>query len=154
MSFSKYLALPMRIFIASVFILSGFTKLMEPFPVFFNAMQGYQLVRGPVAAVAAHIMPWVELIAGVLFLTGLWTRPSLICLWLMNNAFLFAIASVWVRKIPLENCGCFGENFIHLKLPQVFLLDVVLWCFFLLLYLNERQNFFATLDSFIEKDSG
>ena len=59
------------------------------------------------------VLPWMELIAGVLLLAGVWTcrrrghRRMLV-------AFIFGIISVIYREMDVS-CGCFGKYEIPCK---------------------------------------
>jgi uncharacterized membrane protein YphA (DoxX/SURF4 family) len=64
-------------------------------------------VTGPVASnLVAVVLPWVEAIAGVMLIAGLWRRESAAVVALMLVIFLGAAASVMARGIDVENCGC------------------------------------------------
>jgi hypothetical protein len=46
-------------------------------------------------------------------------------------AFIAALLSAIIRKIPLENCGCFGNGSgIHFTPVQALIFDLFLWVLF------------------------
>ncbi len=62
---------------------------------------------GPIASnVVAVTLPWIELVAGVLLIAGVWKRESALVIALMLVVFLVAAGSVMARGIDVENCGC------------------------------------------------
>jgi hypothetical protein len=62
---------------------------------------------GPVASnLVAVILPWVEALAGVMLIAGLWRRETAIVIAAMLVVFLLAAGSVLARGIDVENCGC------------------------------------------------
>jgi uncharacterized membrane protein YkgB len=64
-------------------------------------------VLGPVGSnLVAVLLPWVEAIAGVLLIAGLWKRESAAVIAGMLVVFIAAAASVVARGIDVENCGC------------------------------------------------
>jgi uncharacterized membrane protein YphA (DoxX/SURF4 family) len=54
-------------------------------------------------------LPLIEIVIGLLLITGTFTRVAAIIGGLMMVAFIFAIASVWARGISID-CGCFGNG--------------------------------------------
>jgi uncharacterized membrane protein YkgB len=52
------------------------------------------------------ILPWVELVAGLLLLFGVWTREAALVVAALLLAFNLAAVSVLARGIDVENCGC------------------------------------------------
>jgi hypothetical protein len=99
-----------RVILGGIFIVSGYQKLMEGSAVFAAVIRGYEIVGGPIAEGMAAGLPWVELVLGVFLVLGLWRRTAILGLWAFNMAFIAALLSAIVRKIPLENCGCFGNG--------------------------------------------
>jgi uncharacterized membrane protein YphA (DoxX/SURF4 family) len=54
----------------------------------------------------AVTLPWIELLAGLLLVAGVWRRESALVIALLLVVFLVAAASVLARGIDVENCGC------------------------------------------------
>jgi uncharacterized membrane protein YphA (DoxX/SURF4 family) len=105
--------LALRIALGGLFIFAGYQKLFAgPFAPenFAEAIQAYR-VTSDVALIgyATMIFPWVEIIAGVALVAGLWTRASGLVIGLLLTAFIAAIASVIFREIPISSCSCFGK---------------------------------------------
>ena len=122
--------LGLRALLGSVFVVSGFQKLISPAENFAAVIEKFQVVPAPAALVIAHTFPWFECILGVLFVLGLWTRFSLFLLWSMNTVFIGLLSSSLWRKLAIDECGCFGEA-ISLSPRQMLGLDVGLWFLFL-----------------------
>ena len=113
-------------------MVSGFMKLMQPYQNFLLAVHSYQILIGMPAELFAKAMPWAELLFGLFLVLGLWSRLSLLILWGLNTLFIGVVAQAMIRRLPVHECGCFGESF-SLPLVQVLLLDIVLWAVFLCL---------------------
>ena len=141
--------LVLRVALGSVFIVSGFEKLMSPAQNFAAVIEKFEIIQGPTASALAFTMPWAELLGGILFVLGLWTTASLSALWLMNTLFLGVLASALARKLPLDQCGCFGKQ-VSIPLPVMLALDAALWALFLLSFLLRRKPV-PSLDSFFER---
>jgi len=53
-------------------------------------------------------MPWIELIAAVLLILGIWTRAAAAVIAALLAMFIVMLLSVIMRKLNVE-CGCFGD---------------------------------------------
>jgi len=81
---------------------------------FARVVYRYQIV-GPnatlpptVANVLAVALPWIELLAGLLLIAGVWRREAALLSALMLVAFILGVGSTLWRGIDIENCGCFS----------------------------------------------
>ncbi|MBF0387173.1 MAG: DoxX family protein [Candidatus Omnitrophica bacterium] len=124
--------LTIRIILGVLFIVSGGEKLLSPLANFIFVIDGYQVVPAALQPAVAWVFPWLELFAGLFILLGLWLRPALMVLGLMSLSLAGIVGQAILRKLPLENCGCFGE-LVHLPLGGVILIDIsvvalTLWC--------------------------
>jgi uncharacterized membrane protein YkgB len=54
----------------------------------------------------AVILPWIEALAGVLLIAGLWKREAAAVIAVLLLVFIVAAGSVMARGIDVENCGC------------------------------------------------
>jgi uncharacterized membrane protein YphA (DoxX/SURF4 family) len=64
-------------------------------------------VIGPVPSnLVAVTLPWIELVAGLLLIAGVWRRESALVIALLLAVFIVAAGSVMARGIDVENCGC------------------------------------------------
>ena len=131
----------LRILIGIMFVVSSFMKLMQPYQNFLLTVHSYEILNGPLAEWFAKGMPWAEFMLGVLMILGLWLRLALLGLWAMNTMFIAALSSAMIRKLPLQECGCFGESF-SLPLYQILILDIVVWLLFMVM-----AGFFARTHS-------
>lgn len=83
------------------------------------------MVGGEQAAWIARTLPWAELIGGSFFLLGLWTTEAAVSVMAMFGIFITAVGQALIRRLPLGECGCFGE-LISIPLPAVLAMDTVL----------------------------
>ncbi len=127
-----------RIAVGCVFIVSGFQKLTQPYQNFLYVVQNFEVLPEWAEAAVAHAFPWIELFGGVFLVFGLWTGLMLRLLWLANSAFVVILAQAIVRKLPIRDCGCFGEM-IRLPLPVMLGFDLGMWLVFGLLVVFERS---------------
>ena len=137
--------LALRVLLGSVFLVSGFEKLSSPAQNFAAVIEKYQILHGPAVMLFAQAMPWVELIFGALLVLGLWTRVSLLALWGMNTLFIGVLSSALLRKLQIDECGCFGESLSHSP-PKMLAVDIGLWFLFLIFFLSNRRVKAPSLD--------
>lgn len=108
---SVALQLPLRLGLGGLFCLAAFKKLQDP-QSFAEAIKGFRVVDhaelGHLIVSAAFVLPWVELVAGVLLILGLWTRAAALTVALALGAFIAGLLSVIVRGLD-ANCSCFGD---------------------------------------------
>lgn len=105
-----------RLVMAVIFLWAGFAKVTN-LAVAELSVQSYQLMPAQTARVIGIVLPMVEIMLGLLLLVGLGTRLVSIILALMLVAFIFGIASLWVRGIKAQ-CGCFGNSLIMTEAPS------------------------------------
>ena len=99
--------------VGAVFIYASHDKIWLP-QEFARIVYHYQIV-GPsdalpplVPNLLAVSLPWVELLAGLALLVGLWRRESALLVAALLIVFILAVGSTLVRGIDIENCGCFA----------------------------------------------
>jgi len=101
-----------RIGVAGVLGYAGWTKLESQASLkeFARAIDAYKILPDHLVIVSAHAFPWIELIAAVLLVLGIWTRAAGVVASLLMAGFLGAIISVMVREsVVVTECGCFAK---------------------------------------------
>ncbi len=94
-----------RLLLGGFFLYASLDKIWSPAG-FAKIVYQWQVV-GPVPSnLVAVTLPWVELLAGLLLLAGVWKREAALVVALMLVVFLVAAGSVMARGIDVENCGC------------------------------------------------
>lgn len=100
-----WLHVALRLLLGGFFVYASLDKIAAP-AAFARIVYQWQIV-GPVAGnLVAVILPWVEALAGLLLIAGVWKRESALLMGLMLAVFIGAAVSVLVRGIDVENCGC------------------------------------------------
>jgi uncharacterized membrane protein YphA (DoxX/SURF4 family) len=140
-----------RLLLGLLYLASGIEKLMQPYENFVYVIQGYDIVHNyTLERIAAFIFPWVEFFLGVFLLLGLWIK---ICLWgyiVMSITFIIVVAQAMVRKLDIDNCGCFGE-LIHMPLHAVIILDIAVISLSALLLRKFPSTSTFSLDRYFSK---
>jgi len=93
-----------RIILGLIFILASYQKIFMPWE-FGRAVLAYELLPTFLVSPLVIIMPWVEMVTGVLLIINWKVRPSAILIALMNLIFIIAIISAMVRGMEID-CGC------------------------------------------------
>jgi uncharacterized membrane protein YphA (DoxX/SURF4 family) len=99
------LGLVFRIYIGGIFITASMYKINYPGE-FAETIASYQIVPFWGVHLTALVMPWTELICGVMLVLGLRTRAAAVVVGSMLAVFSVAIIITLVRGIPI-GCGCF-----------------------------------------------
>jgi len=79
---------------------------------FYAAILAYQMpVADPLARGVAMVLPWLELLCGLLLVAGSARRAALVWTALMFGVFVLATGQAWVRGLDIS-CGCFKLAFL------------------------------------------
>lgn len=104
----SYLALLARIYLAYVFLLACYHKILDP-GAFAVDVATYQILPLSLINLMAIILPWVELAAGVLLLLAFRTRAAALLVSGMMLMFTVAIAIALNKGLDMS-CGCFASQ--------------------------------------------
>ncbi|MBI3008488.1 MAG: DoxX family membrane protein [Candidatus Omnitrophica bacterium] len=122
---NSYLLLFLRLFVGGVFIYASIDKIAHPAQ-FAHAIENYRILPHFLVNIFAIILPWVELVAGLLLISGVWSGASALIISGLLTMFIIAITAGLLRGLDIS-CGCFttsgGENLgLSLILRDVILL--------------------------------
>ena len=99
--------------LGALFVYASLDKIAKPAD-FARIIYHYQMIGpnrlvGPLPAnLLAVTLPFVEIIAGLLLIVGLWRREAALVIAGMLAVFVVAVSAALVRGIDLQNCGCFS----------------------------------------------
>src|SRR5256885_13742185 len=79
---------------------------MDP-PSFAHMIYNYRIVPAQLVNLMALTMPWVELLAGLALILGVWRRAALILIGALLVVFITAIGINLGRGNAID-CGCFN----------------------------------------------
>ena len=109
---SILIALPVRLALGGLIGLAGVSKL-QGVQSFAEAIKGFRIVdaekHGHLIISAAYTIPYVELIAALLVVLGLWTRAAAAALGLLLLGFIGALVRVILDESVSADCSCFGD---------------------------------------------
>lgn len=104
----SFLALPVRLYLGIVFLLACVHKIQEPSN-FAVDIATYQILPLSLVNIMAIVLPWLELIAGVMLVIGLRSRTGALLVAGMMAMFTVAVAIAVVRGLDMS-CGCFASQ--------------------------------------------
>ena len=105
---SPWLKVRVQIALGLFFVAAALPKLVDP-PSFAHMIYNYRLVPGAFVNLMALVMPWLELLAGLALILGIWTRTSAGLAGALLLVFLVAISLNLARGNAID-CGCFDVS--------------------------------------------
>lgn len=105
---NKYFLMAVRLFLGFVFVFASIDKIAAP-DAFAASINAYKLVPLPMINILAIVIPWLELICGILLMVGVKSRPSSAILSALLAIFTAAIISALLRNLNID-CGCYGKE--------------------------------------------
>jgi uncharacterized membrane protein YphA (DoxX/SURF4 family) len=102
---NKYVVFAARVILGVVFIYASLDKIQHPGE-FAQAIYNYRMVPNVVINVMAIVLPWLELICGILIIVGVFVRGSALLIGAMLAVFIIALSSALMRGLDIS-CGCF-----------------------------------------------
>jgi len=103
--FSPWLTVRVQIALGLFFVVAALPKLVDP-PSFAHMIYNYRMVPGVFVNTFALVMPWLELLAGLALILGIWTRTSAALIGALLLVFVAAISLNLARDNAID-CGCF-----------------------------------------------
>ena len=122
----------LRWLLALLLLWAAVSKLANP-TAFLGSIYAYELpLPRALLQGAAVILPWVELLCGLLLLAGFWTQTALLCVTGLMVLFVVATGQAWARGLDIA-CGCFNLQIFGIqdRMPGlVHFLESVSFAFF------------------------
>jgi len=95
-----------RLGLAAVFLVSGVLKAIDP-DATYVAVRAYDVLPKAGVTLVAGILPWLEIVLGLLLLAGLATRVVAVASAGLLVVFIAGVVQAWARGLSID-CGCFG----------------------------------------------
>lgn len=103
-----WIALVIRLYLGGVFLVACLHKIAQPSS-FALDVATYQLLPLWAINLFALVLPWTELITGVMLIIGLRVRAAALLVALMMVSFILALG--WALHLNLHmSCGCFASQ--------------------------------------------
>lgn len=144
-----WISATLRVFPGAVLAVSGYLKAVRPAQEFAAVLEGYWVLPPSLVLPLARGIPWVELWVGVCLLLGYGTRKAAGAAAILYATFVVFLSQALLRKLPLTDCGCFGNIGPTLKPSQSLTMDVVLLaCCCFVIWVREGR---FSLDRWIQR---
>lgn len=131
-----------RLVLGVVWLVAGLRKVGD-LATSLEAIRAYELLSFEAVQNIGKLLPWLEIVIGVLLLLGLLTRTCGVVSGILLVLFLAGVVSVWIRDIEIDP-GFFSDGGplpnanAKAKYPWEILRDVILLGFSLLLIWRPR----------------
>ncbi|NMC49328.1 MAG: DoxX family membrane protein [Desulfovibrio sp.] len=102
----KALAVLLRMLMAGIFLYASYDKILHPAD-FAAIIKDYRILPDILVNPAAIILPWLEMILGLLLLAGKWLEGALFLVNALMLLFWTALVVNAFRGIDI-GCGCFS----------------------------------------------
>lgn len=103
-----WLTIRVQIALGAVFVAAALPKIVDP-PSFAHMIYNYRIVPGAVVNFMALTIPWIELLAGLALVFGIWKGTARTIIAAMLVLFIVAIGLNLARGHAID-CGCFDPN--------------------------------------------
>ncbi|MEO8430266.1 MAG: MauE/DoxX family redox-associated membrane protein [Acidobacteriota bacterium] len=100
-----WLSIAVRVALGGIFVAAAIPKIADP-PSFAHMIYNYRLLPGGLVGAAALWMPWVELLAGLALVAGVWRRGGALLAGGLLVLFVAAVGINLARGHAID-CGCF-----------------------------------------------
>jgi len=108
---NKWLILAIRLILGETFIWASIDKIANPGG-FALSIYNYRMLPHETINLMAIVMPWLELVTGILIIAGIFMRGSAFWIGLMLLVFIVALSSALARGLDID-CGCFSVEGGH-----------------------------------------
>ena len=114
-----------RLLTGGALLTGGVAALLAPTAELTAAIRNYAVLPAWMAPWLAQGLPWVEAVLGLAVILGLSQRFSLRAAAMLLTLFWFVISQALLRRLPLGECGCFGD-LLSLSPRRMWALDAAL----------------------------
>lgn len=106
---ARILAIVLRVVLGAIFVYAAYVKLKEPWELFALAINGYKLLPLKMVEMVARTLPWVELVAGLMLISGIGLRIGASVASLLLIVFFALMVRAYAKGMEID-CGCFGSG--------------------------------------------
>jgi len=97
-----------RVGLGVVWIVAGALKVGDPAQS-VAAVRAYELLPDTLAQLLGWALPYLEMLLGVVLVSGLFTRWAAALSFLLQLAFVVGLLQAWARGLSID-CGCFSAG--------------------------------------------
>lgn len=97
-----------RVGLGVVWIIAGVVKVTDPAQSVV-AVRAYQLLPEGLSYLVGWTLPYLEMLLGLVLISGLFTRWAAVLSGLLQLAFVIGLLQAWGRGLSID-CGCFSAG--------------------------------------------
>jgi rhodanese-related sulfurtransferase/uncharacterized membrane protein YphA (DoxX/SURF4 family) len=97
-----------RLFLGGIFAYASLDKILRPAP-FAEIVFNYQMLPDLLVNLAAILLPWIELLVGLILIAGIWLPGALLISNLLLLVFFSSLVFNMMRGLDID-CGCFTSS--------------------------------------------
>lgn len=105
----RYLIVVLRLLLSGVLFYAAVVKLQAPWEEFAMSIAAYGLLPEWAVHAAARVLPWLELVLGVLLLSGYALRAASLATTGLLGVFFGVMLFAFTSGLTID-CGCFGPG--------------------------------------------
>lgn len=141
---NPYFILISRLVVGFIFLSFSLDKIVNP-EEFVRSVTNYQILPLIFTNIFALILPWIELLVGLMLILGVRLRANALISAVVMTMFIIAVANAWAAGLDI-NCGCSSATPEKVGLPKL-LENTGLLVLSLFVYFFPQKKF--TLESFV-----
>ena len=107
-SMNRFCYFVARVALGAVFVYASYDKVLHP-GAFTEAVYNYQILPDDLINLTAVVLPWLELVLGILLILGIWAPGATVLGTLLLTIFMGAILFNFARGMDIS-CGCFSTS--------------------------------------------
>lgn len=104
---NEYFLLISRITVGTVFLMVSLAKVVHP-GAFANEIGNYDLFPEIIVNFSAVVLPWIELICGMLLIAGVRLKANSLIISILLIFFILSVGSAMARGLNID-CGCYSN---------------------------------------------
>lgn len=104
---NEYFIFFARLIVGAMFIIVGVSKITDP-NLFAREIANYRMLPEILINFVAIVLPWIELICGLLLILGVRLRANAAVIFVLLVLFNIMIATAWARGLNID-CGCYSN---------------------------------------------
>jgi len=112
-----WLTVRVQIALGAIFVAAALPKIADP-PAFAHMIYNYRMLPGAAVNALALLLPWIELLAGLALIFGVWRREAVLVAGLLLLVFVAAIGFNLARSHAVD-CGCFEVRTLPKTRPEL-----------------------------------
>ena len=144
---NKYIQIVARLVLGGLFLLVGLGKI-EHAVSFAGEIGNYDLLPELLVNISAIVLPWVEVILGLMLILGYKMKTSALLTGGLLIVFIAAVGSAFARGLNID-CGCYSQYVSQKVGWDKIIENSILTVFAILIFISKNNS--LSLDGYLKK---